>query len=244
MLSAQVNQSKQKLMNEVYQKTSQSCTATCENIQSGNVVFLDGTTTGDITFQQTCTADASCSMTQSLQSVTDLLVQLKQGNKTEASLFGGGLNVGTVNLNLNDQDIGNQVKQIMETLCSADVTNVQNGNMVYARNSKTGDISFTQTGNAKADCVMQNSASAIANLRAQADQSNATSATIGAFGALILIVIVIAGVLGKMSSKNKEQPSNQNGQDQGQNGQGQNNQNRQNQRSSDVRALATAFRGK
>lgn len=206
----------------MYQKSSQACTASCENIQSGNVVFLDGTTSGDITFQQNCTADANCMMDQALKSVTDLLVELKQDNTTEATLFGGGFNVGTVNLNQSDQDIKNQVQQIMESLCSADVTNVQNGNMVYARNSKTGNISFKQEGNAKADCVMQNSASAEASLKARATQSNATAASLGAFGGFILFAIVLAVILGILTRKRGGDqpggaPSQQQGQ--GQNGQ-------------------------
>jgi hypothetical protein len=235
-LSAQVNENKQTLLNQIVQKSNETCAATCEDIQSGNVVFLDGSTTGDITFQQNCTADANCMMTQSLQSVSDLMLQLKQGNKTEASMFGGGLNIGTVNLNQSDQDIKNQVTQIMQSLCTADVTNVQNGNMVYARNSKTGNISFKQNGNAHADCVMQNSASALAKLHADADQSNATSATLGAFGAFIVFAIVLAvimGILGK--KKGGDQPPPGQGQ-QGQNGQG-------NGKSFDMSQLQGAYGG-
>jgi hypothetical protein len=232
LLTAGVNDSRQKLVNEVYQRAEQSCTATCENIQSGNVVFLDGTTTGDITFEQNCTADATCMMEQSLQSVADLLLELKQGNTTEASLFGGGLNVGSVNLNLSEQDIENRVKQIMETLCSAEVSNVQNGNMVYARNSRTGNISFKQEGNAKADCVMQNAASALASLQAKNTQTNATAATIGSFGAFIVAAIVFAVVV---SLLNKKKPGDQGqGQQQQQNG----------GRSFDMSQLQGAYKGK
>lgn len=224
-------------MNEVYQKSEQACTASCENIQSGNVVFLDGTTTGDITFEQNCTAEANCMMDQALQSVADLLLELKQGNTTEASLFGGGFNVGTVNVNTSDQDIKNQVAQIMETLCSADVTNVQNGNMVYARNSRTGKISFKQDGNAKADCVMQNSASAAASLKARATQSNATAASLGAFGGFILFAIVLAVILGIITKKRGDQPGG------GQNQQQNQNQNGQKSGGMDMSQLSSAYSG-
>jgi hypothetical protein len=224
LLSAQVNESRQQLLNEVYQSSQETCAASCENIQSGNVVFLDGSTSGDITFEQKCTADANCMMDQSLQSVADLLLELKQGNTTEASLFGGGFNIGAVNLNLSNQDIKNQVTQIMQALCTADVSNVQNGNMVYARNSKTGKISFSQEGDAHADCVMQNSASAAASLKAKATQSNSLAASLGAFGAFILFAIVLAVILGIMNKKkggDQGGPPSQQQQNQNQNQQGQ-----------------------
>lgn len=176
-------------------------------------------------------------MDSSLQAVADLLLELKQGNSTEASLLGGGINFGTVNLNQSDQDIKNQVKQIMETLCSADVTNIQNGNMVYARNSKTGDISFKQEGSAKADCVMENSASSIANLRAKATQSNTTAASLGAFGAFILFAIVLAVILGIM---NKKKPGDQAGPPQNQQQGQQGNQGG----GMDVSQLTSAYGGK
>lgn len=203
-LSAQVNQSKQTSLNDVFQASSQACAASCSNVQSGNIVFLDGTTTGDINFVQSCEADANCMMTQALQSLTDQLLTLKQGNQSEANLFGGGFNVGTVNLNLSEQEIKNQVTQIMSALCTADVTNVQNGNIVYARNSKTGNISFKQDGNAKADCVMQNSATAKAKLAADNTQTNAiTAGGIGGIIGLVILIIIIAVIFGVVTKGGK-----------------------------------------
>lgn len=211
LFSAQVNQNTQKSMNEVYQSSSQSCTASCSDIQSGNVIFLDGTTSGDISFTQNCTANANCMMDQALQSLTDQLLTLKQGNQTEANLFGGGINFGSVNLNLSDQEIKNQVTQIMSSLCTADVNNVQNGNIVYARNSKTGKISFTQSGNANADCVMQNAATAKANLSASATQSNAVVAGgIGGIIGLVIFIIILAIILGIVSRSVNKMGQNQN----------------------------------
>jgi hypothetical protein len=203
-MTAQVNQNKQVTLNEVYQQSEQNCTASCSNVQSGNTVFLDGTTTGDITFKQVCSASATCVMNNTVESVLESLQSLKQQNKTEANLFGGGFNHMSVNLNLSEQELNNRVKQIIGTNCEAVVDNLQSDNLVYARNSTTGNITFEQNGNAQADCIMTNLAIAKANLKQQADQSNSTVA--GGTAALIMFALIaIAGaVLAYMSKKDKK----------------------------------------
>lgn len=203
-MTAQVNESKQTTLNEVYQQSEQVCSASCSNVQSGNTVFLDGSTTGDITFKQVCTASASCVMSNTVESVLDSLQELKQKNVTEANMFGGGFNHMSVNLNLSDQELENRVKQILSTVCEANVDNLQSDNMVYARNSTTGNITFEQNGNAQADCLMTNMAIAKANLRQQADQGNSTVA--GGTAALIMfaLIAIVGAVLAYMSKKDKK----------------------------------------
>ena len=143
-------------------------------------------------------------MTAAIESVMDAIQILKQQNKTEASLLGGGINLGVVNLNLADQELRNQVKQVLETTCNASVDNIQDNNLVYVRNSTTGDIAFRQSGNARADCVMQNSAIAKANLNQQADQSNSTAASAGVLIGIIIAVIIAGIVLKAISKKNPD----------------------------------------
>lgn len=154
-------------------------------------MFLDGTTSGDITFQQECTANAGCMMDNSVQTVMDILQDAKQQNKTEASLFPNWI---AINLNQSDQEIRNQVTQILNSTCTADIEQQQTDNMVYAKNSQTGNISFVQNGNARANCVMTNSATAKLNMQQKGDQSN----TVGGFGlggiiglAIFLVVVVL-----------------------------------------------------
>ena len=185
--SAQVNQQKQTTTNDIYQRSEQICNAQCSQIQSGNTVFLDGSTTGDITFNQQCDVEASCMMNNAIDTVLEVLQDIKQGNATEASLFP---NFGSVNLNLSDQELRNEVQQILETVCSADVEQQQGDNMVYARNSSTGDIGFFQQASARANCVMTNSASANLNLQQKGDQSN-TIAGLGLGGIIGLVIVIV-----------------------------------------------------
>jgi hypothetical protein len=223
LLSAQVNQNKQTALNDIYQQSSQSCAANCVNIQSGNTIFLDGSTVGDITFEQKCTASASCVMNNAVESLVQQLQKQKQDNKTEASLFGGGFNIGTVNLNQSEQEITNRVKQILNTLCSADVNNLQTDNMIYARNSKTGNISFTQDGAAEANCIMTNMASSKARQDQLSDQTNATAASLGMGGILglvvmLIVVSVVASVVRKMNKAQQDPDGDSSGGPPGGNG--------------------------
>lgn len=143
-------------------------------------------------------------MNNTVQSVLESLQSLKQKNATEANMFGGGFNHMSMQLNLSDQELENRVKQIMNTLCNADVDNLQSDNMVYARNSTTGNITFEQNGNAQADCIMTNLAVAKANLQQQADQSNSTVA--GGTAAIIafMIIAVVGAILAYMSKRDKK----------------------------------------
>ena len=208
--SAQINDIKQTTTNDIYQKSEQFCTASCENIQSGNTIFLDGSTTGDIIFKQRCEANAGCMMDNSVETVLDILQDLKQTNATEAQLF-GGINFGSVNLNLSDQELRVEVEQILNTICTADIRNEQSDNMIYARNSSTGDIIFEQDGNATANCVMTNAANAQINLEQKGDQTNAiTAGGVGGIIGLIIFIVILAiilGVVGKFAKQSGGSPT-------------------------------------
>jgi hypothetical protein len=200
-MSAQVNTVADNTLNQVYQVANQSCTASCSNVQSGNTVFLDGSTTGNITFDQTCTASASCSINTTLDNLVTQLQAANQSNSNASTLF-GGLNAMSLATNVTVQNMTNQVQQIMNTICSADVNNLQSDNLVYARNSTTGNIAFVQNGNAQADCIMKNLAIAKADQTQTATQSNAiTSGGAAMFVAIAVIIIVLA----LLSSRKKKE---------------------------------------
>jgi hypothetical protein len=200
-MSAQLNNTAQTTLNQVYQTANQSCVASCSNVQSGNTVFLDGSTTGNITFDQTCSASASCTINTTLDNLVTQLQQAQQSNANTSTLF-GGLNMMSLASNVSNQSTTNQVQQIMNTVCQADVNNLQSDNMVYARNSTTGDIAFVQNGNAQADCIMTNLAIAKADQTQAATQSN--TITSGGIGAMIVIAIIIVALVLISSRKKKD----------------------------------------
>lgn len=184
------------------------------------MIFLDGSTTGNIEFIQECTANAGCMMNNAVESVLEALQEAKQSNKTEASMFPNWL---SVNLNSTDQEVRNQVEQILNSTCTADIEQQQTDNMVYAKNSTTGNISFRQNGNARANCVMTNSAVARANIQQKGDQSNTISAFgLGGILGLIILVVIIVVIIGAVRGKKPGEPvaGGQGGQQSGQGGGG------------------------
>jgi hypothetical protein len=202
LFSNQLNSNRQLAVNEVYTQFENTCVASCSQLQSGNTVFLDGTVSGDITFQQECNANAKCQIDNNINNTLSILQGLKQDNATSAGLFP---NFVSINLNLSEQEIRNQVVNQINNICQADVNQVTTNNMVYAVNSETGDISFLQKGNATADCMMTNIATANLNLKQTAEQSNTISAgVLGGIIAIIIIVIIIV-IVGRAVSKGSKE---------------------------------------
>lgn len=201
--SASVNKTVQTAVTESYQRAQNSCTANCSQLQQGNVIVLDNTTAGDITFTQRCEAEASCYMDNSL----DALVEAYQNAESDATAkpaFFPGIQVNAT-VNSTTQEIKNELTQIMENLCSADVNQVIQDNIVYATDSTVGNIGFLQEGNASASCVMENAG----RLTAQMKQDGKSTATSGTYGAgitgiivLVIVIVVIVWAIGKFN-KNK-----------------------------------------
>ena len=188
--SASVSTVVQRAVTTTYQRAQNLCTANCSQLISGNVIVLDNTTAGDITFTQRCEADASCYMENSL----DALVEAFQEAETVADAkpaFFPGIQVN-VSVASTVQEINNELTQIMENLCTADVDQNLQENIVYATDSDVGNIGFLQEGNASASCVMEN----VGRLTAQMRQDgSATAASGGSYagiiGAVITVVIII-----------------------------------------------------
>lgn len=204
-ISTTVTNQTQNILNTTYQSASNSCTANCVNIQQGQVIVLNNTTAGNITFTQQCTADASCYMTNSL----DAAVANYQKLTTEAGAspaFFPGLQINTT-VASTTQDITNQLTQVMNNLCNGAVSDAQIGQIIYATDSTLQNISFVQSGNARADCVMENTArlqlqnQQVGDLTATSGKNNSLISAIIAAVVIIVIIIVIAGVLKKNTSE-------------------------------------------
>jgi hypothetical protein len=196
----------QTAVNRTFQTASNACTATCNQLISGNVIVLDNSTAGDITFTQRCTADASCYMTNALeQAVTTF-----QGAKAEAgaspAMFPGiQLNVSQAST---QTDITNELTQIMENLCTADVNQTVQDNIIYATDSTVGNIGFLQEGNASARCVMENSGRLQLQMRQEGDataKAGGAASIIGAIIALVIVVVIVIFVMGKLKKNTSEQ---------------------------------------
>ena len=190
--TTQINEAKQDTRAEILQESSVACQASCVNIQDGRTIIIDGGNFGELDFSQTCTASAQCTIDNAVQSLVTTIQELRQENKTEASLFGGA-NFGSTNLNQTDQQLEVEIRQTLDSVCSADSTNIITNDIVYITDTTVrGTLDFSQTGDAVVDCYITNAAIADLNLRQTGDQSNTTSAVgSGIIGLIILVVVII-----------------------------------------------------
>jgi hypothetical protein len=193
----------QTLLNSITQTSAASCAATCTEVQSGNTVFLINSSAASITFNQSCTVDATCQITNSVQAAANALQKTLQSGTASSSLFSSIIGVNTNVQNAN-QVIQQAVTQDLDSTCSNGASQVQDANLVYAQDSSTGAIAFNQNSNVTSQCVLSNLAKGTASATQQADlQANAGttgSATIIAIVVIIAIIIVVF-VIVKMNKK-------------------------------------------
>jgi hypothetical protein len=209
-----VNQNTQIALNNITQKSSAACSATCEQIQSGNVVFVNGSTTGNITFNQQCTVDATCQITNSIEAAAQAVQAAIQQGSASPSFFIG---IATINKakNVTFQEVQNDITQAIDSTCNNSATQVQTNNLVYAYNSTTGNVGFTQTTDVQSQCVLNNLAQGTATSTQKSDQV----ANAGGLGSIIIliiiiivviiIVIVVVTVISKQNKKNQQQQEGQ-----------------------------------
>jgi len=179
-----------------FQQASNTCTANCVNLISGTTIVLTNTQTGNITFDQQCSANASCYMSNAVdQTVLAAQTAIASGSATP-SLF-PGIQVNTT-VNTTSNDINLQLTQILQNFCHANVSNTTQNTLIYATNSTTGDISFIQNGNANAQCVMENTARMKLNMQqsgtATGVAGSQTGAIIGAIIGIVVVVVIIVAL--------------------------------------------------
>lgn len=190
------------------QTSTAACGATCVQIQSGNTVFINGSNTGNITFNQTCTVDATCTINNSVQaSVTAIQKAVAQG-EAKSSWFGGfGINTS---INVTDQELTTRIKQTLDSTCNNGATQVQSNNLIYVQNSNTGDIGFNQDTSVNSQCVITNNARGTVATTQSADLvASAGGISTAVIVAIILIIIGIIIVIALLRGMNKKKPEEQ-----------------------------------
>lgn len=176
--------------NQTYQEANNVCSANCSQINTGTTIILNNTTAGNITFTQECEANASCYMKNALDSaVVAVQKAVAASNATPAMFPGTSLNVSAAT---SVQDINNQLTQIMNNLCTADVQQETSDTMIYATDSTVGNIGFVQKGNATADCVMENAGRMKIQLQQQGNATAQAGTSTAAIVAIVIAIIIIA----------------------------------------------------
>lgn len=189
--SSTANSVIQKQLNQILNESNAKCNPTCQQVQSGNTVFLVGSTVGNVTFDQTCNVDMTCTIQNSVQSAIDATQAAVQNGSASPSWFLGVFQDNEVR-NLTDQEVSNNIKNVLNSTCGTNVDQVQTGNLVYAQNSTTGNIGFNQNSDIHAQCVLNNLATGQITTNQQASQTaKAGGLGLGAIVTIVLVIVII-----------------------------------------------------
>lgn len=209
-VNTNVNTTVQTNLNRITQTSIANCGANCTQLQSGNTVFLDNSTTGNIEFVQRCTMSADCQIKNSVQAAATAVQQAITNATAKPGWFIG--NQINTNVNTTVQVAENVINQTLVSTCNTNANQTQTGNLVFARNSQTGNISFLQDTDTQLQCVLSNLAKGTAATTQKADTfaeagGIGSAGIIGALLVIALIVIVLAVVtrVGKKTSGEKEE---------------------------------------
>jgi len=177
------------------------CQAKCENIQSNIYLVIEGSETGNINFNQTCNSELNCITTNEIEFINNTQVSNIQFAESVASAeFGAFPTIGyqdtdlTANsTNYSLQSVYNITNINITKNCNSSSLNVQADIFTIIKDSRTGDINFTQSGNATATCTSTNSAK-VSNYNALSNDQTAKSEakrTAKGLGGIFLIIFAL-----------------------------------------------------
>ena len=187
----------QDVTTNILMESDQVCSATCDNVLTGQVIFVNGKTQ-DITISQTCTAStAGCVMSTTLDSQIDNI--LDSISKQEQTFTDSMISLDPRNqLNQTDlkQIVNNKISQIATATCQATSSNLNANQLIYITGT-TGNITISQSGDAVANCVMDlmSKITVFNSEAANNDQTNDRDNVFVAFFSSIGGILLIAGVI-------------------------------------------------
>jgi hypothetical protein len=208
--SKQYNSVRQSSVNDFLQISNSQCLSDCKAITSGATFSIGANATvGDITIENTCTSEASCSMKTELKTLSTTQLESLQSNAVEdkrsfwqriAPHY--DINIQT---NITDQSMRNTITQVMSSSCEANSsTLIENINVSIGKNATVKSFAIINNASANASCAIENLATLENYTAATATQDN--SIKMGGFPLIVIIImiIVIIGVMAYMGSKNVE----------------------------------------
>jgi len=203
-VSSTIQTNNQTVLNSISQTATANCSATCNQTQTGNTVFITGSNVGNIQFNQECTVDAKCQIDQSVEAAATAVLDSKQKGTAKPGMF-LGLAQANTNIQLSKQDIKNIITTKIDSTCDNGSTQVQSANLIYVQNSTTKDIGFNQNSNVTSQCVITNIAKGTAEATATNDQFAQAGGFGGALiGGIILLIVIIIVVIALVAANKKK----------------------------------------
>lgn len=145
------------------------CSSSCVDRINDVYIIIENSEVGDINFDQECSSYAYCVSEYDIAYINT--IQQTNANYTEQSTtktpipntFGldtSDTDIYIRSFNYNLQSTYNATYINISTNCKSNVNNVQENIYITVKNSKTGDINFTQKGNSTLSCESVNSTKA------------------------------------------------------------------------------------
>ena len=176
--------------NSILQVSNESCLSQCTADTSGNTIIVSGVKAKDFNFNSVCQSSASCVMNSSLDtSVQNIMKAMAdQTAVTQLGLLNFNMSNTSNSVNI-EQDITNQITQVMNSTCQSTSTSINDNNIFIFKNSSLDNFGIGASGTASSNCVMTNTARAVAFNEQTASSSQ--SAKRESVLAMIVIAIVI-----------------------------------------------------
>ena len=202
MGSPQDNQLKQSLgiTNNMFVAEENVCTGTCTAVTDNTTIVISDTTIfGGVTVKSQCTANVACVMNNQLSlQVKDIMsAAAQQSQTTESNFFlskiSGQSNSADQSLNIN-----NNITNIMTNTCQANSSSLTaNTNVLITGSTIDGSVVVGSSGNAQADCTMNNVSNIVVynQQQATADQSQRQYNTFAIIAIAIVIGLIVFAVI-------------------------------------------------
>jgi hypothetical protein len=186
--------------NDILQAANSTCSISCNQSQDGNTIIIDGSTTGDISFSQTCSiVGSNCTIKAYLDANLDTVLEAmaEQTSVSAAGFPGIGFNSDDQSVSI-QENVRNSITQLINNNCQISSNQSFKNNYVYVTGSSTGDLTFAQSSEiTNSDCILDTIAKAVASTKENAKVKQ-TSVDIGplaligiVFGAIIMIIVLI-----------------------------------------------------
>lgn len=186
--------------NDVLQAANSTCSISCNQSQDGNTIIISNSTTGNISFSQTCSiVGSNCTIKAYLDANLDTVLSSMQKQTTVSAK--GFPDIG---FSYSDQStsvsesVKNSITQLINNNCQVSTNQSFDNNYVYVSGSTTGNLTFAQSSDIKnSDCILDTLAKAVASTKetAATDQTSADVGTLALLalvvGAIVMIIVLI-----------------------------------------------------
>lgn len=197
--SSNSSKSVQEFYTNIIQSAQSTCTTSCDEKTTGNVVVLLGSKADSVGITQKCTASTECTIANELSSVIENMAtsRAQQSNDTTQSMLSFTF-ANVENSAEMEQLINNYVTQIMVASCQSTSDQLASDNIIFVKDSEVDTVvGISQSSDLKTQCVLNNlSKTSVQNTAVtETEQTNKIRSAFAMIIVAIAVILVIGLVL-------------------------------------------------